>query len=194
MFSPQRIPQQHPTSPGASRPPPVVPLVSTEGEDQRTAHHAATPSSCRTTGKSDHPFSSSHQKPARCLILGQPRVSLTHTSCSCAPGAALLQSMQEARCTQPDGQTFSSSEQRIQLFCKEREDHHLPPSTRGWAEDHHPVPGSCYSLSQKKKEIVCIFNISYWCTNSRSQLLTGNISVISNAVQEIQHSPGHFSL
>lgn len=118
MFSPQRIPQQHPTSPGASRPPPVVPLVSAEGEDQRTAHHAATPSSCRTTGKSDHPFSSSHQKPARCLILGQPRVSLTHTSCSCAPGAALLQSMQEAarsltvKRSPPPSSAYSSSAKR----------------------------------------------------------------------------------
>ena len=48
--------QQHPTSPEAGHPSPVVPLVSTEGKAQCTAHQAAMPSSCSTTGKSNHPF------------------------------------------------------------------------------------------------------------------------------------------
>lgn len=56
VFSPQHIPQQHPTSPEASHPPPVVPVLSTERKAQHTAHQAAMPSSCRTTGKSNHPF------------------------------------------------------------------------------------------------------------------------------------------
>jgi len=113
-FSPQHVLQQHPPSPEASpHPPPVVPLVDTEGKAKHTAHQAATSSFCRTTGKRNHQFPESHLKPAGCLMLREPRVSLTGAAhvhpwqCSCRAGCGAPHR------TQPDSQTFSSSRQHI---------------------------------------------------------------------------------